>query len=352
MKKILYAISMMALLLCACSKDEPVPTPIPDKPNKEEPGDSNTEEQPYPPGTVEYFYYVEKGLKPSQKENINNISDFIENEDCYYLLGQRNNNAWISKLDKSGNEIFDYEAPKIENWSHSYFNDKSIIFSDEKYFFAKEWYANTDNASQGEFLERLCIISLSNGEETDEIHKLQGEVFKVDYNTFINKSYNRYYIKSYAWIGSDYNQFCIVGENGKYLYGRKWDYYKEGLFIGDNMIFIDDERVCNPTTKGFRLHPDYEYKIINLKEWKLLASYSINNGLIPIGDNYGKENIQYETDTAFLTNKFIKFVYNEIEIDNKKDPITGNTIEAKKQLGTYFYEINTDTYEIEFKGIY
>ena len=76
MKKILYAISTMALLLCACSKDEKEEMPI------EIPTLSPIEQ-----------FLEGNNLNPTQRENINSIGKLIDLNQHRIVLGERNHKA-------------------------------------------------------------------------------------------------------------------------------------------------------------------------------------------------------------------------------------------------------------------
>lgn len=92
--------------------------------------------------------------------------------------------------------------------------------------------------------------------------------------------------------------------------------------------------------------PDFSISIINLKEWKLLKKYNLENGFKPMGDHLGEKNIFYYADSIYLEGESVKLIYDEVLIE--KDEIS--EAENQKILNKYQYSINSDTYEITFEG--
>lgn len=337
MKKVLLWL-MLGFFLQACSSDSPL---------KEDP----TDVEKYKPGTIEYLFFVELGLKPSQIDSINYIKSHVEEKDYSLLLGRRNNRAWLSKFDKSGEEIYSYELTASNKWKYSHYSQNSLVLNDNKYLFLRGWASDVSNIGDSYQMydcdEYLSIIDFKTGEELElfkPVH-LHGDYV---YNTTINISNGRYLIRCDGLFTDEYDSFYVVGEDGKERYGRKWTENERRFFKNKGYIFIDDERVIQGVKEPFKINmgSSFSISIINLKEWKLLKKYNSENGLEPKGDHFEEKNVYYYVDSTYLEGENIKLIYDEVLIE--KDEISET--ESQKVLNKYVYSINTDTYEIVFEG--
>lgn len=325
MKKILFAISTMALLLCACSEDEKDPTL----------GPSDSE--------IDYIgeFMKENNLHPNQLENINSIGKLLEINDYKILLGQKNYNAWIAKFDNNGNEVNSFELSKLANWKYSYYNSKSELLINNNLLFLKGWHHNSSkifNITEGDYDERTSIFDLKTWKEVDYF-TYNGNVLSSNYNVYIYLSNNRYLIiKDPTFMGKDV--FYVVGENGKILYNREWSDKEEMFFHNRSLIFLNDE-IVSPVIPG-----DFSYQIINLKKWESIKKIGEDDGLKPFGDRIDQEGIFYTSDTTFLEGNKIKFVYSEQK--TIKDEISGSL--EYIVLDRYYYYIDINTYEVSYMG--
>lgn len=340
MKKILFLMAIL-ISLVACSKDEHV--------NENE---KPSNEEKYEPGSMEYHYFVELGLKPSQIDSINYIGGYIEKEDYSLMLGQRNYKAWISCFDKSGNEKFSFELPLKDAWKYSHYNQFSILLVDERYIFLRGWQTNNpDNSAYGYYVEYISIINTETGEETDTLKPLKVEYSSSGGETSIIASNKRYLIRRRNIFDQGYDYFYVVNDEGKSLYSRNWTSNENSLF-GSGVIFLDNNIVARTFIKGTYLNDGTSYSIVNLKDWKLLRRLDKTNGFNIQGDNAGDNNVYYISDTTFIDENNIKFVYDEYKTENIVDEVSGNVTQTIKFLSKYYYEINTSTYEPSYKGKY
>ena len=112
------------------------------------------------------------------------------------------------------------------------------------------------------------------------------------------------------------------------------------------MIFLTDEIVAPVASSNNNTSSLPPYKIINLKEWKMVKEIGEAEGLKPQGDHLGEEDIFYKMDTTYLDGKNIKYVYNEKKIES--DPISG--VKQDRILNKYYYNININTYDVSYMG--
>lgn len=334
---------LMAILisLVACSKDEHVNGT--EKPSNED---------KYEPGSLKYHYFVELGLKPSQIDSIDYIGDYIEKEDYSLMLGQRNSKAWISCFYKSGKEKFSFELPLNDAWKYSHYNRNSVLLVDESYIFLRGWQTNNpDNDAFCDFVEYISILNIETGKETDTLKPLKMEHPLKGGETTIIASNKRYLIRRRNIFDQGYDYFYVVNDEGKSLYSRNWTSNENSLF-GSGVIFINNNIVANAFIKGTHLNNGTSYSIVNLKDWKLLRRLDKTNGFNIQGDNAGDNNVYYISDTTFIDENNIKFVYDEYKTENIVDEVSGNVTQTIKFLSKYYYEINTSTYEPSYKGKY
>lgn len=109
MKKILYAISAMALLLCACSKDDKDPAPI----------DKVTEEE-YWPSKI----YEETGCNPTNVEDIKTYKLYKDTDNTKYLYGSKYKDGeesfWFAQYNSSGEQQWEIVHKDNQFASHAY----------------------------------------------------------------------------------------------------------------------------------------------------------------------------------------------------------------------------------------
>lgn len=143
MKKIRYAICLMALLFCACSedkKDGPITELTPDEKNKWE------------------LILDEYGLNPSQRENINSIGEVFSVGNTKLLLGQRNCNAWIACFDNNGDGLKPF-GDRIEEEGMIYMPDTTYLEGNKIKYVYSEKKQITDEISGNvkyKVLDRYC----------------------------------------------------------------------------------------------------------------------------------------------------------------------------------------------------
>lgn len=322
---VIITILLLPILLLGCSETE-----------QGEPIDQKT------PDPMEEYYFVELGLKPSQKDKINEIVLFKKYDDCYLLGGQRNNQAWFSKLDKQGNEIYSWEAPKLETKKYSIIQQNMIAFENDKFLFLKIVYSNNNYpylVDDKNYKVFLSIIDFQCGEDIDVIRP-QNSVW----NFVVRENNGRYLIEQN--LDASIGYYHVAGKDGKILYEGEYDDIKSSTFF-DGIIFIDDEIVVpqvNDRTKFFT--SGYYFPIVNLKTWEMLCRIDENLGLVPQGDHLGEPDIDYEVDTIYLEDSYLKFEYSEIQ--EMVDEISKKEYEVV--LNKYSYSIDTSTYEVVFDG--
>lgn len=271
---IFTVVFVLNLILSGCSKKEAIPIDI------------------ISPDPMEEYYFVELGLKPTQRDKINEILLFKEYDDCYLLGGQRNNHAWFSKLDKQGNEIYSWEALELEDKKYSLVQQDMIAFENNNFLFLKIIYSNNNYPYWGNdknYKEFLSIIDFQDGEEIDAIRP-QTNVW----NYSVRENNGRYLIGQDLAITVTGNfadcehYYYVAGKNGKILYGGEYD-DENFLTFSKGIIFIDDEIVVpqvNDKTKFFS--SSYYLPIVNLKAWKVICKIDESLGLMPKGDYLGE----------------------------------------------------------------
>lgn len=339
MKKILlFIFTVFALISCSGNDD------IEDQ-KQENPKDK------YPPFSVEYHFFVELGLKPSQIDSINYIGNYIEKDDYSLLLGQRNYKAWISCFEKSGDEKFSFELPLKDEWRYSHYNQNSVLLIDERFIFIRGWQTNQlDNSAQGKYVEYISIINIQTGKETETLRPLKVESSNSG-ETTVTTSNKQYLIRRCEKVNQGYDVFYVINNEGKSLYNRNWTSNEDHLFH-DGIIFLDNNIVAQAFKKGTIFNEGTSYSIINLKDWKLLKRLDNTNGFTIQGDNAGNDGVYYKSDTTFIDGNNIKLVYDEYKIEYIVDDVSGNTTQTDKFLSKYYYEINTSTYNPCYRGKY
>nr|DAZ11127.1 MAG TPA: Protein involved in gliding motility 9 Secretion System Type.5A [Caudoviricetes sp.] len=324
MKKILYAISMMALLLSACSEDEKEAMPI------EIPTLSSIEQ-----------FLEGNNLNPTQRENINSIGKLIELNQHRIVLGERNHKAWISKFDANGKEVCSSDFNPISPWKYSFFNSTSFLYTDNRYLFVRGFCSNSLDLGSENLKEFASIIDVNTCNLLDMFDAPSSNNI---FNYHVESSNGRYLIiRSNIEIG---NTFYVVGDLGKILYTREWGNNEES-FLGsyynkDIMIFLEDEVVAPVISNDEYFKP---YKIVNLKNWELIKEFD-KEELKPQGDYFGQENIVYSVDTTYLDGNNIKYVYSEMK--RESDPISG--VKQDRLLNKYYYNIDIDNYKVTYMG--
>lgn len=105
MKKILYAISMMALSLCACSEDEKDPAPM----------DNITSEEQI---------YNHTGCKPTDVEDIKTYKLYKDTDNTKYLYGSKYKDGeesfWFAQYNSSGEQQWEIVHKDNQFASHAY----------------------------------------------------------------------------------------------------------------------------------------------------------------------------------------------------------------------------------------
>jgi hypothetical protein len=326
--KLFIIIPILALALCSCSEGE-----------KEE---LSSVSEAFDESVVDSFL-EDYGLHPKQKEDINYIRGIMTTDNFQYVFGQKNYNGWICKFDLDGNELQSKELPKPEGWAYSYYGEG--LYNDDNFALLSCYYTNSKGIeSSSTRATSISVLDLNNLEETEkieEIHKPQ--VYKE----------NGRYLITFWWSDMDAKKAYVMGNDGVIKYSLDWDGNKEKFFnsyVGgyrlrkNIMMFLTDEIVA-PVLSNYwngNSASNFEYKIINLKEWELVNTVNIE----PRGEHLGENGIVYCIDTTYLDGNNIKYVYRE----NKTtvDEISGN--EELTVLNKYCYHIDADTYEVSYMG--
>lgn len=301
--------------------------------------------------TIEHEYSIierfleEYNLHPTQKENINHITGMITTNNAQYVFGQKNYNGWICKFDMAGNELQSNELPKLDSWSYSYFDEK--LYNDDNFALLSCFYTNSKNidTTNSDMHDiSISILDLDNLKETEKIKEIhRPQIYKE----------NGRYVIAFWWSDIDIKKIYIMGDDGIIKYSLDWGDNEEKFFSNYNslykfkkniMMFLTDEivapvlsSVSKPTLSNL---PDY--KIINLKNWEIIKTISLQVR----GEHLGENNIVYSVDTTYLNDNSIKYVYRENKI--KSDEISGS--QEIEILNKYYYNINTKTYEALYMG--
>lgn len=362
-----FIIFFSLLCICGCSSDDPAHFIDKDDPvQKEDPSDpeepdseDNPDDKDDPVNPEEALIQqslVQMGIKPSRTDSIQKLIGYIKEKEYGLLLGIRNHRAWLSKFDASGNELFYYDLFPGKGWKYSFFQQGSLVWKDEKYLFVKGWFVNTPDANLSQpYDECLCIIDLHTGKEIDRLDLIYG-YHNYYYTTEIQKISDRYLVRrqtSFYSVSAQqkkYDHFHVVNPEGKVAYGREWQEDKEGDFFSRNpFLFFDDERIVTAPENEFLSYK--ELKIINLKTWKLLKSYTSENGFFPQGDRVGEAHIVYLADTTYAQGNYVRFVYTEEYAVTKEDEITGAAHTTYTLLDKYCFDINMDDYSLTHRKL-
>lgn len=328
----------LVIFLFACSSNEPQ-IPI------------NT-----PPANIDVYTILENyGLTPSEIDSINWVGQYKEEDNYKILTGQKNHNAWISKFDKTGNELFSYELKPDGGWKYSVYYNEPILYVNNKYVFARGLYTNIFDVNSENYFspkifgERISILDFTTGKEINKLDILRGSS-DIHYQNIIIESNERYLIHreevnhSGSIVGL-YNTFSVINSDGDILYTKPWRKDKEEELLGEGFIFLDDERVTPILSKKNKIN----FSIVNLRQWELLRKYD-NDELKLLGDRRGEENIIYDIDTTYMEGDNIKYIYDEICREYKTDEITGVTTIMSKIVDKYYYHININDYSVTYMG--
>ena len=286
-------------------------------------------------------------LHPTQREDINHIAGVITTNNFQYIFGQKNHNGWICKFDLTGSELQSKELPKLDGWNYSYYEER--VYNDDNFALLRCCYSNNYNQSIPNTNDDvfISILDLANLKETDKIK------IKKEFRPQVFKENGRYTIAFWR-ADMDKKNIYIVGSDGIIKYSVDWDSNKEEYFSSycdsyrsqkNVMMFLTDEIVAPVLSyhfDRFSSNFQYEYKIINLKDWKLVKTINIK----PHGEYLGENGISYSTDTTYLDGNNIKYVYRESK--RIVDEISGN--EKLIVLNKYYYHIDAKTYEVSYMG--
>lgn len=314
--------------------------------------DAPFDEIPSEENPIEKFLKA-NNLEPSEKENINYIGGHFAFEKSNFVLGERNHRAWISRFDTNGKELYSFEVPQLPSWKYSYYNSNSKLLINHNYLFLRGWYVNIakrQSLDRFDYEERFSIFNLDHGKEIEYV-TYKGSTRTLDYHIAVYTSNQR----SLVIRNADSNPpapdvFYVIGVDGKILYSRTWgnsenEFFKPYKFAhgSDVLLFWNDEIVSPMVIKNSQFT---SYKVINIKEWKLVKEIGYKEGLKPFGDRIDQKNIIYLVDTTYINGENVKFVYNELLVE--KDEISG--IEKHKLLDKYYYNINMSNYSVTYMG--
>lgn len=323
MKKLFFLISLAVIFGC----------------EKESTGDSTTDSPSKPIVTT---ILESNGWKPSQAEKINGIYGEIKKDDYTLILGKRSNQAWFSKLDINGNEIYCCELPALEKWKFSHFNANSLLFYTKDIAFIRGWYSNIENPmtsfNNDAIDEQVLIIDYNKGNIIEMLDIMPSTTYNISLDYKILNSNNRHLLLR-SDDSSQNGHLYMVNSTGKIQYDREYDTMIEGDYLRNGLIFIDDEVVC-PILRFATVDP---LSIFNLKSWTLIKKFDSKNGLVLKGDNYEQPQIIYMTDTTYLDKGNIVYVYGEYK--RAADPISG--VSSDQLLDKYIYKINSSTYDLD-----
>lgn len=126
------------------------------------------------------------------------------------MLGRRNNRAWLSKFDKSGEEIYFYELPSSNKWQYSHYDQNSIVLNDDKNLFIRGWKSdilNPGNFPRGfDCDEYLSIIDFKTGKELKLFNPIR--LYEGDNsNVIVSYSNERYLVHCYGILNNKYSFF-------------------------------------------------------------------------------------------------------------------------------------------------
>jgi len=290
-------------------------------------------------------------VKPSNSKDITYINLKIDSSAYKIIGGKMNNNAWIAKFDKNGNEIFSYQFKDIldQNLKFSHCNSNSIKIIDKNIIALLVWFTdnNDPNSITYNFGSMLCIIDFNTGKE---IHRF----------SFCNN------IDRYNVLKTPFSYFIEVGEVSKYysisLDGSKcWERNlneteKKGISWYKYCTFLDDENIFyfyDSTWKNMwsdeneNYYPvdRYTFQSINMRYYKL--NYEVN-----LDFNHDKaftdyQNTSYHLDTVSVDNDIIRIEYGEYQ-KVIVDSISGASHNEK--INTEYYDINKETGNIITHG--
>ena len=181
-------------------------------------------------------FLKENGLKPSMPDSINRMPSLIQKENYQLLLGTRCNQAWISKLDKNGEELFCYQLDSMKGWDYSEYCN--IIVENNNLVALLSRYCVNNSSKRNEF---YSIFDLEKNEYIDSSKP-------ITYDAGIIPCFYEYHVSNNRMlIFQNTNRtpnLSVVGENGNILYQRDYNNKIEGPYLENGVIFIDDEIAC------------------------------------------------------------------------------------------------------------
>jgi hypothetical protein len=324
MKKVVLL--LVSALFCFCSKDT----------NRQEPqselSDGNRER-------IENILQ-EAGIKPSDKEQINDIFGIADSVTYKVAWGVKNNYAWLAKFQPSGDEIFSLEIKNMPtNRVYSYFRANSLEHLDGDILFTTVYFTNMLGYTE-DVTAVLLAIDFSVGKEIKKIDEGEGI---ISYNHI--KKHASHYTFVKRTHSSDIYYIYVMDKNYNTLWSRETEDYERGLDFYMDFTMLDSERMIFRTSSSdkplFNIEEDY-CKIINIKDLKLLCG--LNRETLPLG-NYDYQHC-YFIDEMTYSEKVILINYSECVWDIVADPITGVRSYVYSDITNHYYKLSADDYTV------
>ena len=348
MKKIIF-LALLAALFVSCSKNDEPENIIYIQP----PSDIQTQSD------IERFL-SNFNVKPSNSKEITYIDLKIDSSAYKIVGGKMNNNAWIAKFDKNGNEIFSYQFKDIpdQNLKFSYCNYYSIRSIDKNFIALVVWFSDNNDPNSYSMTynygSMLCVIDFNTGKE---IHRFsfcnnidRYDVLKTPFSYFIEASSH----------SSNYNvsKYYSISLDGTKFWERKLDETeKKGINSYLYCTFLDDENIfyCSIYREWMNVLSDengkyypvdrYTFQSINMRYYKLNYEVNLDFNHDKVFTDY--QNTSYHLDTVSVNNGIIRIEYGEYQ-KIIVDSISGASHEEK--INTEYYDIDKGTGNIITHG--
>jgi hypothetical protein len=314
-------------------------------------------------------------------KEVTQLSIISNNTDNKLIGGKIKDNAWISKFDSNGNEIFYFELKPDLEYKYSYFSnilpiyeenlssynieDNNLVFvvfglSNDEYLDCYLNYTREINGTYCAYYNRnpeinyvLFAIDLSKGEELNRFsintNNIGGHIFSAG----CRKTSFSYYIDERGEFTGIYYQSKLhcIGFDGKYLWNRLVEgdeiylYYSFFFNVINNStaFFLDNETILQYNNNRVRSINIREYELNFETESIILygdRTYTILENGLEIRD----ENISYSFDKLFLLNGNARIVYNEIlKKEVSYDPILNIHKYEYETVDKYFYDLDVNS---------
>ena len=333
MKKIIFCFFSVLVLFAGC---------LGDNPNEPETTMMTDEE------VIIEDYLNDLGLKPSDSEKIELIRHYSDSTTYKILAGMKNKNAWFSKFDPNGNEIYSYEL-KFNNTINGqtiypqYINGSFLLIENDV-LIVQSYMPEKKEGITLPYYSILSVIDFNTGKELHQFplgkqsHSYVVNKEKYSYlieETIHNYSSNRSVSKFYCF---DFNLTPLWSRETEEAEKEGLEFYKR-MAIDQTDIFIDENTLVSQFQQDRNGSTEIMYKIIDFKNYSLIFEKYV--GDIPLfGDRVTEEGISYKYMATEIKNDFVWIIFGEYKrrkVVDSYDPIYGEKFHYEYDLLDKYY---------------